>query len=504
MAAAGPFFEYDKNETHPDGDEPANVWPLFSRRLSFATIGGFYDVQQNGSGTNYPWLNQYGWESFIAGIPHPTGILFTFGNQTLDATVSNTSISYFESSLSFKTGVASWSYIWSPPGVSSDFNVSFRAIFSRVIPNLIAVEAQITPSTDVEGSVTDVLDGRSAVRSYLAGKSLDENSTSMITSVHPDGLANITAYLVSTAQFDNGFTNQSSRDEASAPIVSANDTTIGQTFNVSLKAGQTASFYKYVGVASNDKFENAEAVARQASQAGSSAGWEALLNQHTAAWGQLMTEAAVDNFTDPATGMLPEDGEITILQIASVANTYYLLQNLQPDGSGLNDDSISVGGLSSESYAGMIFWDADYWMAPGLNLNFPDYSKQITNFRLKQYEQSKVNAALNGYPNGSALYPWTAGRYGNCTGTGPCVDYEYHLNYDITFNLLQQYNITQNKTWFDNGPRQVIESVALMTGELLQWNETTQTWWLHNMTDPDEYAVSYIESQKMQELMPTE
>jgi trehalose/maltose hydrolase-like predicted phosphorylase len=67
-------------------------------------------------------------------------------------------------------------------------------------------------------------------------------------------------------------------------------------------------------------------------------------------------------------------------------------------------------------------------------------------------------------------------------------DYEYHLNYDIAFNLFQQYNITNNATWFNNGPRQVIESAAIMTGQLLKFNETTQTYWLHNMTDPDEYA----------------
>lgn len=65
---------------------------------------------------------------------------------------------------------------------------------------------------------------------------------------------------------------------------------------------------------------------------------------------------------------------------------------------------------------------------------------------------------------------------------------EYHLNYDIAFNLNQEYNVTNNKTWFDNGPRQVIESIAVMTGELLSYNETTKTWWLRNMTDPDEYA----------------
>jgi trehalose/maltose hydrolase-like predicted phosphorylase len=357
----------------------------------------------------------------------------------------------------------------------------------------VAVEASITSSNDIKGSVTDLLDGRSAVRSNLASKGIDEDAKSIYVAVHPNMLPNITAYVVSTAGFENDVTDLPSRELASGPYVSQNDRTFGQSYNISLKVGQTATFYKFVGVASNDKFSNAEQVARQASASGASAGWNALLDEHSNAWGKIMTEAAVDNFTDPMTGQLPINPDIEILQVASVANTFYMMQNLQPDGSGLNDDSVAVGGLASESYAGLIFWDADYWMAPGLNLNFPGYTKQISNYRLKQHPQALANAAFNGYANGSALYSWTSGRYGNCTGTGPCVDYEYHLNYDIAFNLLQQYNVTQNTTWFNNGPRQLIESVAMSTGELLTYNETTKTYWIHNMTDPDEYAVSALE-----------
>ncbi|KAE9378090.1 carbohydrate-binding module family 32 protein [Stipitochalara longipes BDJ] len=488
LSAAGPFFETDVNQTDPSGTQPTNGWPLFDARIAFSTISGFYDVQQNGSGTNYPWLNQYGWESFISGIPHPTAIVFAFGDNYLDATVKNTTLSDFLSKITFKTGVGDWEYTWNPPNSAASFNVSYTVIFSRVRPNVLAVKASITPSNDISGTVTDLLDGRSAARSYLNDKGMDTNGSTIYTSVHPNGLANITGYVVSGANFSNAYTNVSSRAAGSGLYVPKNDTTISQAYTINLKKGETATFYKYVGVASNDKFFDAEATAREAQETAQADGWDVLYNEHVTAWSKIMTPDRVEDFTDPATGELPDDPKIKILQIASVANTYYLLQSLQPDGSGLNDNSVSVGGLTSDSYAGLIFWDADYWMAPGLNLAFPGWSKQISNFRIKQHPQALDNAAFNGYPEGSALYSWTAGRYGNCTGTGPCVDYEYHLNYDISFNLFQQYNITKNLTWFNNGPRQVIESVANMTGNLLKYNETTKTYWLHNMTDPDEYA----------------
>ena len=489
LAAAGTFFEIDINQTDPNGLQPTNRWPLFNPRISFSTISGFYDVQTNGTGTNYPELNKNGWESFISGIPHPTGLIFAFGDEFLDATVSNETISDFASKISFKTGVGEWSYKWTPGGsCAAAFDVAFTTFFSRVRPNVIAVKAGITPTTDVSGTITDLLDGRSAFRSDLASKGMDANRSTIYSSVHPDGLPDITAWVVSGVDFSNEFRDLSSASPAGGPYVSSNESTIGQTFKINLKSGQTATFYKYVGAASTDKFSDAEGVARYAQDLAQQEGWDALLAEHVAAWGEIMTDDTVDNFTDPVSGVLPNDTNIEALQIASVANTYYLLQNLQPDGSGLNDNSIAVGGLASDSYAGMIFWDADYWMAPGLNLALPDWSKQISNFRVKQHTQALANAAFNNYPDGSALYSWTAGRYGNCTGTGPCVDYEYHLNYDIVFNLFQLYNVTQNETWFNNGPRQVIESAAIMTSHLLQYNETTQTYWLRNMTDPDEYA----------------
>ena len=487
VAAAGPFFEIDVNQTDRDGLQPTNGWPLFNPRIAFSTISGFYNVQKNASGTNYPWLTQYGWDSFIAGIPHPTAIVFGFGDEWLDADVNNETVSNFRQRLSMREGVAEWSYTWSPKNASASFDVTFALIFSRVRPNVVASKATIRASKDINGTATDLLDGRSAVRSYLDQKGIISNGSnpSVYAAVHPDGLANVTGWVVSMSDFASSGRGR----EASGKYLGANETTVGQTFDISLKADQEAVFYKYVGVASTDKFEKAESVARQAASKAKKDGWEKLRDEHTAVWAELMTEHAVDNFTDPATGELPNDSNVQILQVASAASTFYLLQNLRPeDGSGLNDNSVAVGGLTSDSYAGLIFWDADTWMAPGLNIAFPKYAQQIANFRVKQHAQAIDNAVFNGYANDSSLYSWTAGRYGNCTATGPCVDYEYHLNYDIAFNMLQLLNVTRNDTWFADGPEQVVLSTAYMTASLVKWNETEQRYWLRNATDPDEYA----------------
>jgi len=61
-------------------------------------------------------------------------------------------------------------------------------------------------------------------------------------------------------------------------------------------------------------------------------------------------------------------------------------------------------------------------MFPSLLAMAPDYAESIVDFRYRQLGAAKENAKQFNFSG--ALYPWTAGRFGNCTGVGPCNDYE--------------------------------------------------------------------------------
>lgn len=466
---------------------------MFNDRVSFSTISYFFDIQASSEGTNFIELEKDGWSSFISGIPSSTGLLFAFGNEYLDATVDNKTISNYSLKQSFKEPVTTWSYTWSPDNTAASFNITFQTIFSRERPNVAATKATITPSADVNGTITDLLDGRSALRTFPESSGLEGETPTIFSLFHPDGLGDkVTGAIFSTANFSATYTDITSREFAEGPGIPKDNMTTGQTFNITLKAGESATFYKFVGVASTDRYASEfEGVAKNASLGAAECGWDILIQEHITAWAQNFTVASVDDFSDPATGDLPADDENSentrILQIASVVNPFYILQNLQ---GGDNDAGIAVGGLVSDSYGGLAFWDQDYWMAPGIQISYPGYAKQITGLRIKQHNQSIANAVFNGYTEEAALYSWCTGRYGNCTGTGPCADYEYHLNYDVAFNIEQMVDITNDVSWYQNGPVSVVESAAFMTTELLKWNQTTGTYWIHNMTDPDEYAVS--------------
>jgi Glycosyl hydrolase family 65 central catalytic domain len=202
-------------------------------------------------------------------------------------------------------------------------------------------------------------------------------------------------------------------------------------------------------------------------------------------------------------GALPEDEYIVESAIVAVVNPFYLLQNTigenalaAADNNPLiNQHSIAVGGLASDSYAGWIFWDAEIWMQPGLVAAFPPAAKGIANYRVAKYNQALENpstayqSSKNGtvFSDNAAAYPWISGRYGNCTAAGPCFDYEYHLNGDIALQFENYWVASGDTRFFENELSPIYDSIATFFSEVLEKNSDGK-YELLNMTDPDEFA----------------
>lgn len=124
-------------------------------------------------------------------------------------------------------------------------------------------------------------------------------------------------------------------------------------------------------------------------------------------------------------------------------------------------------------------------------------AKQIANYRVEKFPQAQANV-LTAYqssqnetgkfsPNG-AVYSWTSGRFGNCTGTGPCFDYEYHINGDIGLEFYNYYAVTGDTEFFESQLFPVYDAIAQFYTDVVTYNETSGKYELYNATDPDEYA----------------
>ena len=498
LAVAGPFFEIDEPV---DGDN-INGWPLFDRRQTFATIAGFYDSQPRTNGTNYPWLYQYGGESVISGVPHWAGLAVEANGQILNASVDSDTISGFSSTLDVGAGLMTWSYTWTPSGADSIF-VEYAMFVHKLYVNQAAVQLKLTASGDMKVTVVDVLDGDCAVRTDFVDKKFEADSPTIWSAVRPNGISNVTAYIYSTLS-GNECVNLSKRAQVIEGIFGGNVSSIAQSIGISLVANQTAIVEKYIGGASTDAFEDPQSIAQNASLSGAKTGFVNMLHSHTEEWNSILTDDSVDDYS-LANGSLPDDGNIQELQITAVTNTFHILQNtvgmnailMAGNNTMLDINSISVCGLGSECYAGLIFWDAEVWMAPGFVVSHPESVKQIANYRVQKYPQAKenINMAFSSSQNetgkftaGGAVFPWTSGRFGNCTGTGPCFDYEYHINGDIGLELYNYYAATGDAEYFKDQLLPIYNSIAYFYSELLTFNESSGSYVLTNATDPDEYA----------------
>ncbi|KAL4876227.1 glycosyl hydrolase family 65 central catalytic domain-containing protein [Aspergillus karnatakaensis] len=496
VSSVGPFFELDL----PVADDVINGWPLYSRRQSFATIAGFYDLQAETNGSNFPWINQYGGESVISGVPHWSGLILDLGGQDfLDSTVDNRTISDFQSSYDFKSGVLSWSYTWTPSGDKGSFDICYRIFANKLQVNHAVVELEITPSQDGQGSIVNVLDGYSAVRTDFVESGEDDGA--IFSAVRPWGIPDVAAYFYANVTGSEHLDLSSGRRVTDKEYVSTNESSIAQSFDVNFVADEKVRLTKFVGAASTDAFSDPQATAKQAASEALAGGYHRSLKSHVEEWATILHEDSVDRFTNPTTGRLPDDQNIIDSAIIAVTNTYYLLQNtvgknairLASDAP-LNQHSLSVGGLVSDSYAGMIFWDADVWMQPGLVASHPEAAQAVTNYRTNMYPQAQKNieTIYTGSKNQTyvqpeaAIYPWTSGRFGNCTGTGACWDYQYHLNGDIGLSLIYQWVTTGDTDTFREKHFPIYDSVATLYGNIVERNGSY--WTLTNMTDPDEYA----------------
>ena len=495
VAALGPFFEVD---VPVDGDV-VNGWPLFQRRQTFATVGGFWDSQPKTNESNYEWLSQYGWDSAISGVPHWAGIVLDLGESNyLDASTNSSSISNFSSTLDMKNGVMNWAFIWSPNNQSS-FNISYQMFAHKLSVNQAFVQLNITATNDTNATVANVLNGDCAVRTTPGQKGVDGGL--VYTSVSPNGVHNVSAFIFTDMTVNGSQVISDRQFFLNRPYVGNNQSSIAAGVSVRLRAGKTATITKYVGIASSDAYQRPRPVARNAALIALRTGFQQSLAAHAAEWAQLLPSSSVDDFSDPDNGTLPNDPYVIEDAILAVANPYYILQNTisQNSTSGapemaINSHSISVGGLGSDSYAGQVFWDAETWMQPGLVATHPYAAKGISNYRVARFPQAQDNVQTayqssknnTNFSDTGAIYSWTSGRYGNCTATGPCWDYEYHINGDIAHAFTNYWLTSGDTEFFQNELFPVHDAIAITYSELLQKNGTK--WSITNATDPDEFA----------------
>jgi len=238
---------------------------------------------------------------------------------------------------------------------------------------------------------------------------------------------------------------------------------------VQVRKGQTYTFTKYVATSREDWGGDAKADLALATAA-RTAGFDALLDAHKAAWANLWkTDIRIDG--DPNT------------QRVVHSDLYYLLANAAPDTAW----AIGACGLTT-GYVGHIFWDSDSWIFPALVLLHPRYAKSLVMFRDRTLPAAQQRAQARGLQG--AMYPWEADPE---NGTEQVVhaawvlgEREIHVNADVAIAQWQYYLASGDQAWLKSDGWPVIRDVARYWTSRVNWNPGKQRYDILHVTSVEE------------------
>ena len=350
----------------------------------------------------------------------------------------------------------------------------YRVGTDRARSHIAVVTLELTPMWTGKATVESVLDGAGARRLDLVGAGVDL-PTQTIHVISKTKGTNIP--VAESATLRSSCESSPSEGKPRIPGTPAEQVTF------EAQAGKTCTFIKYVAVVTGRDSSAPESEARAESQQAADRGLNAFQQENRAAWDSVWkADIVVDE--DPA------------LQEAIHANEYTLFASMSPD----SPASIGPSGLSSDGYAGMVFWDADTWMFPALLAGHPDIARVMVDYRSTTLPAARKNAANNGYAG--ALYPWTSAISGDmgdeCYGAvtdakgkviadpNKSCTQQLHLQSDVALAQWEYYKATGDKVWLAQKGWPVLEAVAEFWA-----SKATQVhggYAIDQVQTPDEYA----------------
>ncbi|MBD0742587.1 discoidin domain-containing protein [Streptomyces sp. CBMA152] len=442
-------------------------WPLFTPRYDGSFVSGLYAHNKQTAGDRQA----------VAALPTWTGLTVTTGGahgDTFNSSTSPSRISHYSQSLSLYCGVVRTSLTWTAAdGRRTD--LVYEVLADRVNPHVGAVRMTMTPHWSGEAAVTDVLDGRGARRMQQTGggdrtsgnRSGGQVAPSMDVAFRTDG-TNVDGAVVSTLRAGRG-----AHAAKAQQAKQTKDMTTHQGLTLAVRSGQSYDFAKYVGV---DTALTSRAPRRDAtatSQRAADRGWDALLRSHTAAWSRLWR-------SDIEVAGQPE------MQSWVRSAQYGLLSNTREGAA----NSIAPTGLTSDNYAGLVFWDAETWMYPGLLATRPELAKTVVDYRYRTLAGARENARKLGYQG--LFYPWNSGSSGDLAQECHSVDpphcrTQIHLQSDISLATWQYYLATNDTRWLRERGWPVLQGIAEFWAGRVSRN-TDGSYSIKNTAGPDEYS----------------
>ncbi|HEV7626176.1 MAG TPA: haloacid dehalogenase, partial [Streptomyces sp.] len=312
-------------------------WPLYTPRYDGSFVAGLYAHNQKTAKDRQA----------LAAVPTWSTLNVATGGEAGEAFSSDTPagrITDYEQSLHLRKGIVRTSLTWTATdGRATD--LTYEVLADRNHQHSGAVRVSMRPHWSGKAHVTDVLDGRGARRVSQTGGGSRTDKTSRAGQQTMDVAFRTHGTKTEGAVASTLRPGPGVRTDDEQKAKPPRKLTAKQGVSFRARQGKTYEFTKYVGVDTARTSEAPEKSALAASRQAAARGWERTYAAHSAAWKRLWR-------SDIQVEGRPQ------LQKWLRSAQYGLLSSSRR-GSG---DSIAPAGLTSDNYAGVIFWDAETWM----------------------------------------------------------------------------------------------------------------------------------------------
>ncbi|ETT30830.1 maltose phosphorylase [Paenibacillus sp. FSL R5-808] len=244
--------------------------------------------------------------------------------------------------------------------------------------------------------------------------------------------------------------------------------------SVSVSEGEVITVYKYVTNVTSRNHGLGELVnaARAVLEPAVETGFELLLKEQAAAWGDKWKESDI-----------VIEGDVAAQQ-AIRFNIFQLNQTYSGE-----DDRLNIGpkGFTGEKYGGSTYWDTEAYCLPFyLSTADASISRNLLIYRYKHLEKAKENARKLGFTKG-ALYPMVTMNGEECHNEWEITFEEIHRNGAIAYAIYNYVNYTGDFSYLGQYGLEVLVEISRFWEERVNYVPAKDQYMMLGVTGPNEY-----------------
>ncbi len=393
------------------------------------------------------------------------GMEVTLGGQRFDPRTGK--VLSYRRTLDLKTGTLVRTLVREDPrGRQTD--LTFTRIVSQADRHVGAIRLELRPIN---------WNGKVSLDLSLDGEKAPQQTQVLQAPVEADGATLLTKTLITG--FQTALTLRSSITCA-GQTVPTTDTTISRDKYIArrrsfaVRRGQSYFIDKLVAVCSSRDGQKKPAGDRSALKAATlrRRGFEAVLQDHTAAWAAIWRD---------------NDIEITG-DAAAQQGIRFCVFHIHQSYAGIDPlVNIAAKGLSGPGYGGLYWWDTEAYMVPFFLYTAPAKARTLLMYRYLTLAGARRKARRHSYDG--AMFPWVTIDGEERSGDWDYGALEQHVSSAVTHAIRQYVAATGDREFLlDYGAEVVLETSRFWASRV---NHTVSKGYVINVvTGPDEYAVA--------------